>query len=375
MLGGIGGIVAIIFFVTAHEFGHFLAAKAVGIKATEFFFGFGPRLWSFRRGETEYGLKLLPLGGYVRVVGMNPLEEVAPEDRGRTYREKPFWKKSIVVLAGVGMNFLIAYLMFFGVLVADGVSELSTTIDEVVATFDDGRPTPAAQAGLRPGDRVAAVDGQATPDWPAVSRALGTRPGETIDLTVQRGDVEEVVTVTLASRVNPDTGVTTGFLGVAPEIVERSVGVLEAGGLAGRQLTIAVSATFEVLGRIVHPDTLARLAGAFVGNTDVPDEIRPVSPIGVINIGSQVDELGVVPVPDPAGLRECHAGHAQRPAPLSVGWGTFCGGAVREAHPPPGQYQGAGPGRRPGDRLVRVPGSGRDHPRHRQSDRHLDGSV
>jgi membrane-associated protease RseP (regulator of RpoE activity) len=295
VLGGIGGIVAIIFFVTAHEFGHFLAAKAVGIKATEFFFGFGPRLWSFRRGETEYGLKLLPLGGYVRVVGMNPLEEVAPEDRGRTYREKPFWKKSIVVLAGVGMNFLIAYLMFFGVLVADGVSELSTTIDEVVATFDDGRPTPAAQAGLRAGDRVAAVDGQATPDWPAVSRALGTRPGETIDLTVQRGDVEKVVTVTLASRVNPETGVTTGFLGVAPEIVERSVGVLEAGGLAGRQLTIAVSATFEVLGRIVHPDTLARLAGAFVGNTDVPDEIRPVSPIGVINIGSQVDELGVVP--------------------------------------------------------------------------------
>ena len=113
MLGGIGGIVAIIFFVTAHEFGHFLAAKAVGIKATEFFFGFGPRVWSFRRGETEYGLKLLPLGGYVRVVGMNPLEEIAPEDRGRTYREKPFWKKSVVVLAGVGMNFLIAYLMFF----------------------------------------------------------------------------------------------------------------------------------------------------------------------------------------------------------------------------------------------------------------------
>lgn len=295
MIGGIGGILAIIFFVTAHEFGHFLAAKAVGIKATEFFFGFGPKLWSFRRGETEYGLKLLPLGGYVRVVGMNPIEEISPADVGRTYREKPFWKKSVVVLAGVGMNFLIAYLMFFGVLVSQGVSQLSTNIEEVVATFEDGRPTPAALAGLRPGDRVVAVDGQPTPDWTTVSEALGSRPGEAIELTIERDGKEEVRTLTLASRVDPDTGETTGFLGVAPGITERSVGVFEAAGLAGRQLSLAVSSTFQVLGRIVHPDTLARLAGAFVGNTDVPDDIRPVSPIGVINIGSQVDDLGVVP--------------------------------------------------------------------------------
>ena len=295
MLGGIGGIVAIIFFVTAHEFGHFLAAKAVGIKATEFFFGFGPRIWSFRRGETEYGLKLLPLGGYVKVVGMNPLEEIDPADAGRTYREKAFWKKSVVVLAGVGMNFLIAYLMFFGVLLSEGISDLSTSIDEVVATFDDGQPTPAALAGLRKGDRVVAVDGEPTPDWPAVSAALSSRPGETIQLTIERGGVEEAVTVTLASRVNPATGETAGFLGVAPGIIERDVGVFEAVGQAGRQLGFAVSSTFEVLGRIVHPDTLVRLAGALVGNTDVPDDIRPVSPIGVINIGSQVDDLGIVP--------------------------------------------------------------------------------
>ena len=295
MLGGIGGILAIIFFVTAHEFGHFLAAKAVGIKATEFFFGFGPKLWSFRRGETEYGLKLLPLGGYVRVVGMNPLEEIDPADRGRTYREKAFWKKSVVVLAGVGMNFLIAYLMFFGVLVAEGVSQLSTSIDEVVQTFDDGRATPASTAGLRAGDRVVAVDGQPTPDWAAVSSALGSRPGETIDLTIERGSTQQVLSLTLASRVDPETGETIGFLGVAPGVTERAVGAWEAARLAGRQLRVSVSSTFQVLGQIVHPDTLARLAGAFVGNTDVPDSIRPVSPIGVINIGSQVDDLGIVP--------------------------------------------------------------------------------
>jgi membrane-associated protease RseP (regulator of RpoE activity) len=293
LLGGIGGIVAIVFFVTAHEFGHFLAAKAVGIKATEFFFGFGPKLWSFRRGETEYGVKLLPLGGYVKVVGMNPMEEVDPADEGRTYREKPFWKKSIVVLAGVGMNFLIAFLILFGILVSQGIAQVTTNIDEVVPTFE-GQPTPAAEAGLLPGDRVVSVDGEPTPDWTDVSSALATRPGETVELIIERAGQPITITVDLASRVNPETGATVGFLGVQPEFESRSVGFFEAFRLSGRQLSIAVTSTFEVLGRIVHPDTIARLAGAFVGNTDIPDEIRPVSPIGVINIGTQLDELGVV---------------------------------------------------------------------------------
>src|SRR5690606_38375252 len=77
MIGAVIGILAIVVFVTAHEAGHFLAAKATGMKATEFFFGFGPKLWSFRRGETEYGIKAIPAGGYVRIIGMNPFEEVA----------------------------------------------------------------------------------------------------------------------------------------------------------------------------------------------------------------------------------------------------------------------------------------------------------
>src|SRR5688572_24379149 len=114
MIGGLIAVVAIVLFVTAHEAGHFVAAKATGMKVTEFFFGFGPKLWSTKKGDTEYGFKGVPLGGYVRIVGMNPLEEVAPNDIGRTYREKKFWEKSVVVLAGVGANFLLAYIMFYG---------------------------------------------------------------------------------------------------------------------------------------------------------------------------------------------------------------------------------------------------------------------
>ena len=141
MIGGIAAFLAIVFFVMAHEAGHFIAAKATGMKATEFFFGFGPRLFSFRRGETEYGVKALPFGGYVRILGMNSLEDVDPADAGRAYRDKKFWQKSVAVLSGVAMNFLIAYVMFFGVILAEGVPEMtsdgdpvaSTTLDQVLA--------------------------------------------------------------------------------------------------------------------------------------------------------------------------------------------------------------------------------------------------
>ena len=84
-----------------HEGGHLVAAKSLGMKATKYFLGFGPTLWSFQRGETEYGIKAIPAGGYVRIIGMNSLEEVEPEDENRAYRNKPFWQKSVVVMAGI----------------------------------------------------------------------------------------------------------------------------------------------------------------------------------------------------------------------------------------------------------------------------------
>ena len=138
MTGGILVVVGIIAMVMIHETGHFLAARAVGMKATEFFFGFGPRLWSTRRGETEYGVKALPLGGYVRISGMNPLEEVAPEDEGRTYRDKPFWAKSLVVLAGSATHFPLAFLLFYLVVSGVGLPVRTTTVESVQATLDDG---------------------------------------------------------------------------------------------------------------------------------------------------------------------------------------------------------------------------------------------
>ena len=112
-MGPLVVIVGMLLMVVIHEAGHFITAKFFDMKATEAFFGFGPRLWSTTKGETEYGIKAIPLGGYVRIVGMNPFEDVPAEEEHRTYRFKPFWQKAIVVLAGIFSHFVVAFILFY----------------------------------------------------------------------------------------------------------------------------------------------------------------------------------------------------------------------------------------------------------------------
>ena len=99
--------------VVLHEAGHFVTAKAFRIKVEEFFVGFGPRIWSFRRGETEYGLKAIPAGGYVRIAGMNPFEDVPREEVPRTFGAKPAWQRTLVILAGPVTHFVVAAVVLF----------------------------------------------------------------------------------------------------------------------------------------------------------------------------------------------------------------------------------------------------------------------
>jgi membrane-associated protease RseP (regulator of RpoE activity) len=291
--GAFAGILALVIFVTVHELGHFLAAKATGIKATQFFFGFGPRLWSFKRGETEYGVKALPLGGYVRIVGMNPMEEVAPEDEPRAYRNKPFWVKSVVVLAGVGTNFLLAFVLFYGLTVASGINEPTTQIGTVVEELANGDPSPAALAGLLAGDQLVSIDGVAIDEWEDVGTAVSPRSDDDVVIVIERNGEQLELETQLASRTDETTGETVGFLGVTPEVINRPVGVGEAFGVAGRFFGLAVGDTFDAVATLVRPETISRLAGVFMGNTDVPNEQRPVSVIGIGQIGAQVDQIGL----------------------------------------------------------------------------------
>ena len=151
--------IAILFaIVMLHEFGHFITAKRAGMKVTEYFVGFGPRLWSVRRGETEYGVKAIPAGGYVRIVGFTSTEEVPEEDEARAYRQQPFHQRIIVASAGSAMHFLIAFVLALILVFTFGQS----TNNDKVGALDHwpGRTTPAALAGLKVGDTIVSIDGK-----------------------------------------------------------------------------------------------------------------------------------------------------------------------------------------------------------------------
>jgi RIP metalloprotease RseP len=231
----------------------------------------------------------------VRIVGMNPLEEVAPEDEPRAYRNKPFWVKSVVVLAGVAMNFLLAFLLFYGLSIARGVDEPLTEIGRVVMEMPDGTQTPAAVAGIEPGDMLVSIAGIPIAVWDDVSSVLAARGGEEVAIVVERDGRELELEATLTTRTDERTGEVVGFLGVTPLFVNRPVGLGEALGVAGANFGMAVDDTFNAVGTLVRPETLGRLAGVFMGNTDVPIEQRPVSVIGIGQIGAQVDQIGMAP--------------------------------------------------------------------------------
>src|SRR5436305_1951009 len=185
LMGQVVGIavfaLGILIAVCVHEAGHMGTAKAFGMKVTRYFVGFGPTLWSFRRGETEYGVKALPLGGFVRIIGMSNLEDVDPRDEPRAYRQGRYRDRMKVALAGVTVNLLIAFLLFFVVIVGRGVAEgPSTTVSLVVAH------SAAAHAGLHDGDRIVAVDGHRLQGWDQLKRAIQRSPGNDIVLTVER---------------------------------------------------------------------------------------------------------------------------------------------------------------------------------------------
>jgi regulator of sigma E protease len=138
--------------IILHEGGHYVAAKATGMRVERFFLFFGPTLWSFKRGETEYGIKSIPLGGYVKITGMNPEEEVPPEHEDRAYYRQPVWKRIVVIAAGPAVNIALAFgILFFVYLTA------AQQIDQKVAEVKGG--SPAAKV-LQPGDRILAVDGR-----------------------------------------------------------------------------------------------------------------------------------------------------------------------------------------------------------------------
>src|SRR5690349_6006221 len=151
--------------ILLHEAGHFVAAKRTGMRVESFFLFFGPTLWSFKRGETEYGIKCIPLGGYVKINGMNPEEDMPPGEEHRAYYRQKVWKRIVVAAAGPAVNIVLAFVILFAVFDIGGLSD--GAVKPVVAETTEGS---GAHKVLQDGDRIVAVDGHSYSNLGAMDR-------------------------------------------------------------------------------------------------------------------------------------------------------------------------------------------------------------
>ncbi|MCP9954455.1 MULTISPECIES: M50 family metallopeptidase [Actinomadura] len=295
VLGAAAFVVALLVSVMLHEGGHLLTAKRFGMKATQYFVGFGPTLWSTRRGETEYGVKAIPLGGFVKIVGYTPLEEIDPADRPRAFYRQPAGRRAVVIVAGVVANFVFAFLLLMVMAMTVGVREpgtVTSTVEEVTPcvpaamTSDCGGgrpPSPAARAGLRAGDRVVSFGGTPVSDWDGLTRAIDdAKPGETVQVAVRRPGAARPVTlpITLADvDGRPFVGMSAKVVGAGYE----RTGPLNAAVFAGRGIGRTLAGIGEVVvdlpaavPKLFTPEresTPGGQVGSVVGATDVSGQI------------------------------------------------------------------------------------------------------
>lgn len=299
-LGVVLFVVAIIAVIMIHEGGHFLTAKLFGFKATKFFLGFGPTLWSVRRGETEYGVKAIPAGGFVKIVGMNPYEDVAPEDLPRSYPNKPRWQRAIVLAAGSGTHFIVAFVILFVTAMTLGFPTGAATNEVAAVNAVRGAQTPALAAGIEPGDRIVRVGGEATTSWAKIRAYIRAHGGEDATFTVQDASGTRTVHVTLGCALFRDLRVidysatcsdlqpqrpgdeVTGFFGVSPQPAYETKSPLAAIPDAGAKTWSAIYGSVRGIG-----DVFGMVFGGELWHALTSDGQRSATdgPLGIVGAG------------------------------------------------------------------------------------------
>ncbi|MFM7147381.1 MAG: M50 family metallopeptidase, partial [Actinomycetales bacterium] len=334
--------------IALHELGHLLPAKRFGVKVTEYMVGFGPTIWARQAGETSYGIKAIPLGGYIRMIGMLPpakgastgpqpdglmepdsgqvarpvgrfatlvndarqasLAEIGPGDADRVFYRLPVRKRIIIMLGGPVMNLLLAFVLFAIMLVGIGLPQPTTTVDAVVPCtpsaaqpFAEPLPSgncptgstasPAAQAGLQPGDVITAVDGRSVTQWDQITSWIRDHGGDQAVLTVERGGTSVSVPVRIATVDRPvldeqgnltDQTVRTGFLGVAPDFAYVSQGWAAVPAYVW-DITVA-----SVEGLISLPIRTYELVSQTLIGGGEREIDSPVSVVGVSRLGGDI---------------------------------------------------------------------------------------
>src|SRR5437588_5680949 len=251
--------------IVLHEAGHFAAAKAVGMRVERFSLFFGPMLWSVRRGETEYGVGPIPLGGYVKISGMNPHEEIPPEVVPRAYYNQPVWKRVFVILAGPAVNLVIAFVIVWLLLLANGQPAASTKIAST-------QQQPAAGA-LRAGDQLVSVDGvRGSAD--AIRKQLASHrcAGAQVDGCVAASPARVVVSrdgklLTFELRPRYSAAAERPLLGFAFGTVQKQLGAAHAASTSVSELWYVTRQTVSVIARVFEPQERKQLSGIVGGYT------------------------------------------------------------------------------------------------------------
>ncbi|PZG18596.1 M50 family metallopeptidase [Nonomuraea aridisoli] len=321
-------LLGLMFSIALHELGHLVPAKLFGVRVTQYMVGFGSTAWSRRKGETEYGIKWIPFGGYIRMIGMLPprpgddptkvrstatgpfqgliesareaaQEEVRPGDEDRVFYRKKWWQKVIIMSGGPLMNFVLAFVFFSILLVGIGLHtwvpivspETGTCVIPVSEQRTECRPsdppTPAAQAGLKPGDRLVSFDGQKIGSWDDATRLIRSHGAGAVQLGIVRDGKPMTLGVTLIAqdRPNPDDpgriDKNVGFLGVLPTQVMEKQSMGQVVGYMG-ELTARVAGSLLNL-----PEKMVGVwHAAFSG-----EERDPEGPVGVVGAGRMGGEI------------------------------------------------------------------------------------
>ncbi|GAA5080711.1 membrane-associated protease RseP (regulator of RpoE activity) [Thermocatellispora tengchongensis] len=327
-------LIGLMISIGLHEIGHLVPAKRFGVRVTQYMVGFGPTLWSRRRGETEYGIKWLPFGGYIRMIGMLPpraqddgklrsaatgpwqglietareaaLEEVRPGDENRVFYRKPWWQKVIIMAGGPAMNFVLAFVLFAVVLMGFGVPTQQTVIATVPACVKTQQSyeqnpectasdpaSPAASAGLRPGDRIVSVGGVQISTWEEATRAIRAEKAGPVAIGVVRDGKPLTLTANLIAQDRESLD--------DPNKIEKGVGYLGVSAVVAneRQSIGAVTAHMWEL-TAATAGSLIRLPEKLVGvwHAAFSGEERDINgPIGVIGAGRIGGEIAASEAP------------------------------------------------------------------------------
>jgi membrane-associated protease RseP (regulator of RpoE activity) len=284
LAGTLGILAAIIAMIMLHELGHFVMAKRAGMKVTEFFLGFGPRLWSTRRGETEYGVKAIPAGGYVRIIGMSNVEEVDPADEERTYRAKPYRHRLGVAVAGSAMHFILATVLLFVVYAAVGLPAARPVVEQIV------EDSPAAASDFRIGDRIVAINGQPVREWEDVPRFVESHGETPLTFTVKRGT--EQIDIPLTPRAMEQGGKKVPKVGIGAQQYLDKMPIPSAIGNTLTDMPRFTWATLKALGGIFSPAGVSNWFNLVTGSEKGDDNGRLLSPVGAARVAGQAVDSG-----------------------------------------------------------------------------------